>query len=139
MCQKWNGASPHRPKSHIVENVRKITGHTNHNQCVRAYSGSPRNKGEIKQCHCCSGRISVMLIFFDKRFILETDLGAIQRIQQLVGKIVPVSKRVRTVETFQQPLKVLNVKSGRQHYLTNRILGWFRGSRQKNIKFQTQI
>ena len=48
LCQKWNEASPHRPKSHIVENVRKITGHTNHNQCVRAYSGSPRNRDETK-------------------------------------------------------------------------------------------
>ena len=45
LCQKWNQASPHRPKSHIVENVRRITGHTDHNQCVRAYSGSPRNQG----------------------------------------------------------------------------------------------
>ena len=48
LCQKWNQAVPHRPKSHIVENVKRITGHTDHNQCVRAYSGSPRNKDKIK-------------------------------------------------------------------------------------------
>ena len=48
LCQKWNQAVPHRPKSHIVENVKRITGHTDHNQCVRAYSGSPRNKEKIK-------------------------------------------------------------------------------------------
>ena len=48
LCQKWNQAVPHRPKSHIVENVRRIIGHTDHNQCVRAYSGSSRNKDKIK-------------------------------------------------------------------------------------------
>ena len=44
LCQKWNKSTPHRPKSHIVENVKKITGYTDHNQCVRAYSGSPRTR-----------------------------------------------------------------------------------------------
>merc|ERR1712131_466381 len=43
LCQKWNQSTPHKPKSHIVENVKKITGYTDHNQCVRAYSGSSRS------------------------------------------------------------------------------------------------
>ena len=51
LCQKWNQASPHRPKSHIVENVKKITGYTDHNQCVRAYSGSSRDRYETHKCH----------------------------------------------------------------------------------------
>ena len=46
LCQKWNQAFPHRPKSHIVENVKKITGHTDHNQCVRANSRYPRTRDE---------------------------------------------------------------------------------------------
>ena len=51
LCQKWNQASPHRPKSHIVENVKKITGYTDHNQCVRAYSGSSRDRYKTPKCH----------------------------------------------------------------------------------------
>ena len=35
LCQKWNRSYPHRPRSYILEDVKKLTGHTNHNQCVR--------------------------------------------------------------------------------------------------------
>ena len=35
LCQKWNRSYPHEPKSYVLDDVKKITGHTDHNQCVR--------------------------------------------------------------------------------------------------------